>query len=261
MFPTLDFGIFKISTFSFLIGLGVSILLVGFFLIVKFVKKVNFEETMLVTMFLSLSLIMGYLGGYLFDGIVKIGERGGLYFVSTAFYGGFLCAFGFFILLMFIFKKAHPKLNTLTYLNIMTPFIVFAHALGRLGCFAAGCCFGKPCDSWGGVVFPSDAPASIYYGVGTKVYATQIYEMSALLAILVLVLTLFRKRPFVAYLLLYAIARFIIEFYRGDDRGLILLLSPSQWVAILVFLGTCAYLIYTYLKKKKISSESPSIDN
>ncbi len=251
MFPTLDFGLFKISTFSFLVVMGVTILLLGFFLVVKFVKKVNFEETMLVTIFLSLSLIAGYLGGYLFDGLLKIEERGGLYFVSTAFYGGFLCAFGFFILLMFIFKKVHPKLDTLTYLNILTPFIVFAHALGRLGCFAAGCCFGKPTDSWAGVVFPSDAPASALYGPGTKVYATQIYEMASLLAILVLCLTLFKKRPFVAYLILYAIARFIIEFYRGDDRGASVLLSPSQWVAIFVFLGTCAYLIYTYFKKKK----------
>lgn len=253
MFPTIQIGSFSIPTYTFLLVLGVSILIFGFFLFIYFKKKIPFDESGLVTLFLGISLLLGYLGGYVFDGLLKIGERGGFYFVSTAFYGGFLFASISFIILMSVLKKAHKRLDTLSYLNILTPFVIFAHTLGRLGCFAAGCCYGAPTDSWAGVVFPNDAPSSLEYGPGTKVYATQIYEMSALIAILIMTLSIkfFRKNAFIFYLLSYALARFIIEFYRGDDRGQSILLSPSQWVAIVIFILTLGYIIFIYIKTKR----------
>ena len=98
------------------------------------------------------------------------------------------------------------------------------HAVGRVGCFMAGCCYGAPGVSW---TYDGRHPA-------------QLYESAANLLIFFTTTRLLRRphRPgsvFLAYLALYAAARFVIEFWRGDDRGFTVPpFSPSQWIALAV---------------------------
>src|SRR3984893_5757237 len=104
--------------------------------------------------------------------------------------------------------------------------IALGHVVGRFGCFFAGCCFGKPTTAAWGITFTDPfAATNVGTPLGVPLHPTQLYEAGAeFLILMVLLLTERKGRPFAGrtfwlYMLLYAISRFIIEFYRGDDRG------------------------------------------
>jgi len=121
-------------------------------------------------------------------------------------------------------------------------------AFGRMGCLLAGCCFGGACQLPWALSFPPWSPASESqfkeHVLGhadlwsNRVHPTQIYESAASLAIaaVCLLVVLPRKRydgqVFVAFLGLYAVARFLLEFLRDDDRGGLLGLSTSQLIGL-----------------------------
>lgn len=158
--------------------------------------------------------------------VFKVWEGG------LVFYGGFIGC----ILVGWWFVRRHqlPFWGVIDVYAVATPL---GHAIGRMGCFMAGCCFGKPTDSIFGVVFTDPktlAPRDIH------LHPTQLYEAGANLLIFA-ILMFFRRHKkfsgqvFLVYGMLYATARFIIEFYRGDPRGGIDSLSTSQIVAIGVF--------------------------
>lgn len=176
------------------------------------------------------------------------------------FYGGFLGALIASVVVMRIYKL--PWWRTA---DAFAPGIAIGQAIGRLGCFSAGCCWGEPTTSWCGVHF-SDKGHEIT-GVPTivshltdpiqqnvwaerlggllapiKLHPTQLYEFGTTLFIFVVLLLLYRRRRFhgqimLAYALLYAVARFTIEFWRDDPRGELLNLSTSQFIALVLFIG------------------------
>jgi phosphatidylglycerol:prolipoprotein diacylglycerol transferase len=116
--------------------------------------------------------------------------------------------------------------------DLFAPALAIGHAFGRLGCFAAGCCFGKETASRLGVAFPSGSVAfDVLEGLGAIVpgagetpplHPTQLYEAGGELAIFVALLALrprLRRHPgqlLILYLGLYAVLRFVVEIYRGD---------------------------------------------
>lgn len=116
------------------------------------------------------------------------------------------------------------------------------HAVGRLGCFAAGCCAGAPTAMPWGVRFTHPESLIAHAFKGVAVHPAQLYEAGANLLIwagLAALLGRVRsgKAPqgtvVSAYLLAYCVSRFVIEFFRGDDRGGFLAgLAPSQWIAL-----------------------------
>ena len=123
------------------------------------------------------------------------------------------------------------------------------HAIGRLGCFFAGCCYGKPTDSFIGLTFPTTN--------STTVHPSQLYEVISILLIMVVLFILKRNKKFngqlfISYVILYAIARSILEVFRGDNRGFIIsdVLSHSQFIAMLLI--TIAGYFYIKLNKKII---------
>jgi len=147
------------------------------------------------------------------------------------FYGGVSSG----ILALFILAKKY-KINFLKFADIAALGIPLGHALGRIGCFCYGCCYGKITDSKWGVLFPSQSPAGF---LGTRVIPTQLY--SAFFLVLIFFFLLFLKKYkrfngqiFLSYGISYGIFRFIIEFYRGDPRGEFFFLSTSQFVALIV---------------------------
>ena len=119
---------------------------------------------------------------------------------------------------------------------------------GRMGCLLAGCCFGLRSDSAVGLVFPPFSPASEWqwkHGMlATKaapslaVLPTQIFESVASLAIFAFCLLWLHPRKrydgqvFFAMITMYSIARFVLEYFRSDDRGGIGPFSTSQWIGL-----------------------------
>lgn len=193
------------------------------------------------------------------------------------FYGGFLAAVITSVLVMKRYRL--PWWRTA---DVFAPGIAIGQAIGRMGCFSAGCCWGKPTTSAIGIHF-TEAGHDIT-GVPTIVnhltdpvqrelwsqklgglisplslHPTQLYEAAATALIFVALLLLRRTRAFegqviLAYAVLYSIARFVIEFWRDDPRGQIWGLSTSQLIAIIVFLGSVA--LYVHRSRHRALTES-----
>lgn len=133
------------------------------------------------------------------------------------------------------------KLVFLQYFDLAAPSIALAQGFGRIGCFLAGCCYGRETESAFGMVFPegSLAPA------GVKLLPTQLFSSAGDFLIVVL-LILFQRRSRhdgdvgALYMLLYGIGRFLIEFFRSDNRGAVGALSTSQFISIFIVAGSFA---------------------
>ena len=176
------------------------------------------------------------------DSLFKINENGGLFFSGTTFYGGLIGAI-IVLYLQLKFTRYKSRYTIKQWFDTLTlPFIGF-HFFGRLGCFFGGCCYGKPTDSALGVHFPDNPSGNIYH-FGEACYPTQLFEMFALMMIFAIVLK--RKNRFKTYIVLYAVARFIIEFFRGDFRGgLFVIMSPAQAISIALLITVTAECIRT----------------
>lgn len=153
------------------------------------------------------------------------------------FYGGLLLA----VAVAFWQIRRH-RLPVWTTCDAFAPGIALGQAVGRIGCLMAGCCYGAPTDLPWGVTFTDPLAASNTGApLDVSLHPTQLYESGAALAILGLLLLAERRGPlppgrtFWTYLLLYPIARFGIELFRGDPRGAVFeILSTSQFVSLLL---------------------------
>src|SRR5512138_2913478 len=137
------------------------------------------------------------------------------------FYGGLILAVA--VALFYIVRAGLPLWTTC---DVFAPGIALGHVIGRFGCLFAGCCFGRPAEVPWAITFRSEyALQNVGTPLGVPLHPTQLYEAGAELLILwLLIATERRGRPFPgrtfwAYMFLYGISRFIIEFYRGDPRG------------------------------------------
>ena len=171
--------------------------------------------------------------------------RGGL-----VFYGGLI--FAFLVGLWYVRKH---RLNFTQLADIVAPAIPLGQAIGRLGCFAAGCCYGLPAGVPWAVTFTH--PESLAPR-GIPLHPTQVYESAAAFSIFLLLMAIrkkerFRGRLFWIYLLLYSSARFTIEFFRDDPRGWVIpqALSSAQAVAI------PAVILAVYMLVRKTASLKP----
>jgi phosphatidylglycerol:prolipoprotein diacylglycerol transferase len=165
-------------------------------------------------------------------------ENPGRLFTGSGFvfYGSFLFAVP---TMLWFFKK--NKLPVYQMLDIMAIVTCLVHMFGRIGCFMAGCCHGKPTTSWFSVIFTD--PACQAEPLNTPLYPTQLMEAGFILLVMMLLLYTrqrkqFHGQLFVLYLLLYALGRFVLEYFRGDEvRGFVIegYVSHSQFIAIIIF--------------------------
>jgi phosphatidylglycerol---prolipoprotein diacylglyceryl transferase len=165
------------------------------------------------------------------------------------FYGGLIVAV--VVALWYIRRVGLPLWTTC---DVFAPGIALGHVVGRFGCLFAGCCYGKPTTRpWGITFTDAFAAANVGTPLGVPLHPTQLYEAGAeFLILMVLLLTERKGRPFPGrtfwlYMLLYAISRFIIEFYRGDDRGAVGMFSTSQFISII--LAPLAIVMLVYLAR------------
>jgi phosphatidylglycerol---prolipoprotein diacylglyceryl transferase len=179
------------------------------------------------------------------------------------YYGGFIGGLLALVLLIRWYKLPFWKVA-----DAFAPALALGQAIGRQGCFAAGCCWGKPTDSFLGVHFTEHAHeftgVPIYGPDGADLYLhpTQLYESTTMLIVFGILILIHRKKRFdgqvlIAYAIIYSIVRFIIEFFRDDPRGNLLGLttltglSTSQIISLIVAAGAVVFMIW---RLKKVSS-------
>jgi phosphatidylglycerol---prolipoprotein diacylglyceryl transferase len=166
------------------------------------------------------------------------------------FYGGLILAV--VVALVYIRKIGLPLWTTC---DVFAPGIALGHVIGRFGCLFAGCCYGKETSvPWAITFHDPFAASNVGTPLGVPLHPTQLYEAGAELLILtVLLLTERKGRPFPGrtfwlYMLLYAVSRFVIEFYRGDERGMVGMFSTSQFISLL--LAPLAIVMLVYLSRR-----------
>jgi phosphatidylglycerol:prolipoprotein diacylglycerol transferase len=152
------------------------------------------------------------------------------------FYGGLLAALAVALVLV-----RRYQLRIWATADLFAPGIALGHVVGRLGCLMAGCCYGTPTNVPWAITFTNPlAAANVGTPLGVPLHPTQLYDAGAeLLIMIALLVTERRGRPFEGrtfwlYMLLYGISRYIVEIFRGDDRGTMFGFSTSQFVSLLV---------------------------
>lgn len=256
MYPFL-FGIKWLDMYVILMIAGMFAAILFF----KFVcgkKKVDDKTYNFYSLLAIVSIAVGVVSAFLFQSIYNWIESGFKAFKlgGLTFMGGLIGGVATFVLGTVLFAKGEVKRNFWQIANYAAPCIVLGHMLGRVGCFCAGCCYGKPTHSFLGIVFPAlrDYPNTYpdYVATGGRAYPTQLYEalfLAVLFTVMVILLFQYKKSGFllVLYGFAYAVFRFLLEFVRGDDRGFrFLSLYPSQWQSIVLLLVTLALTLLVY---------------
>jgi len=178
-------------------------------------------------------------------GILRVWEGG------LVFYGGFIGALAAIIL----YIRRH-RLAAGAMFDILAVAAPLGHAIGRIGCFFAGCCHGKVCDLPWAVTFTD--PMTLAHPVGVPLHPTQLYEAFANLMIFALLFALYHRkkfagRLFLVYVMVYGVARAIIEIFRGDPRGFVFdgMLSTSQALGLTAAAAAAVLLVVLHVRNNR----------
>jgi len=235
-----------IHMYGIMIAVGIG---VCFAVLILYSKRLKIEPKFVDFVFYDglVSIIFGFLSAAVFQGLYEYIENpqrdfhidGGITFM-----GGLLGGAVSFLIIYFIFRKKY-KSTLKDILPVIACCILIAHAFGRVGCFFAGCCYGKETDSIWGVKFLL---------LEHKVFPTNLYEAVFLFITFGLFSLLSFKNKyknlFSFYLIFYGVFRFFIEFLRGDDRGAFIgTITPSQFWSLLFVVAGLVLLSMTVFKQ------------
>lgn len=240
MYPEL-FSVGPITVYSYGVLLAASYLL-GLWLAMRRAKQWGLDPSRVLDLGIYI-IIAALIGAKLLLLIVDFDQfsRSTADLLSLArsggvFYGGLILAVG--VAFWYVIKHRLPLWTTC---DVFAPGIALGHVTGRLGCLAAGCCYGRPTELPWGITFTNPlAAANVGTPLGIPLHPTQIYEAGAELLILVFLLATERRgkpfagRTFWGYMFLYAVSRYVIEIYRGDPRGEVLGISTSQFISLIL---------------------------
>ena len=234
-YPILKLGNLEIYMYGIMVALGI---LACFIVLYTYSKKLKLDPKFIDFMYYNAlaAIAVGFGSAALFQATYNYLEdpAGGFNFDGgITFIGGLIGGAASFLIVYLIFRK---KLTGRLYeaISVIPCCIIIAHAFGRIGCFFAGCCYGKPTFGIFGVCFPN---------VLGRVHPTQLYEAAFLFILFAVCSILLLKKGFKhnmsVYLISYGIFRFLIEFVRNDERGQLLgFITPSQfWSVLMVGLG------------------------
>ena len=243
MYPYVIGGV--ITLYGILVGVGVLACFIVFWLLARH-DKVDPAYVNFISVVGVVSVAAGFGFAALFQSLYDYisDPSAGFRYTGLTFQGGLIGGAAVFLILVFAFRKKFK--GKLTDVVSSVPLgILLGHSIGRVGCFMAGCCYGRPTDSWIGVSFIDPATGE---HMAEKVIPTNLIEAIFLfIAFVVLLIIYLKKRhPYnlPIYMILYGIFRFVIEFFRGDERGSFVPgLSPSQFWSLLMVVAAIPIII------------------
>jgi phosphatidylglycerol:prolipoprotein diacylglycerol transferase len=258
MFPYLfHIGSFSVPTYGLLVALG---FLAGIWLTARLSRRVGLpsEAVLNLGVFCALAGIAGAKILMIAMGPEYREHPSEIFTLATLqsagiFYGGLIAALGAAV--WYMWRHKMPVLLTA---DQFAPGVALGHGIGRLGCFAAGCCWGRPAHVPWAVTFSNPDSVIAPDRLGIPLHPTQLYEAVAewtICGILILFLTRRHRDGQVLglYLLLYGIARLVVEFYREHDSSnpLGLGLSLEQWLAIALALAGVALVAQVRVPRRQ----------
>lgn len=236
----LTIGPLTVKGYGLMIAIGV---LVALFLGEARAKKKGLDAEVIYPL-TFVCVIFGFLGAKLLFCIVewKTLIKDPLSVLSSngfVVYGGIILG----IIAAYVYIRM-KKLNFWDYFDIVLPSVAITQGFGRIGCFLAGCCYGKVTDAWYGIAFHS----SHFAPNGVKLIPTQLISAAGMFLIAAVLLLYAKKNPKrgcvgALYLILYSIGRFAVEFLRNDHRGEVGIFSTSQFISlVMVVLGVVLFV-------------------
>jgi len=234
-----NIGFISIHGYGLMIGIGILCALVT---AGKRAKKKGLDADFVYSLGV-VALIFGFIGAKLLYCIVEMNAffnepmrilSGSGFVLYGGIIGGILAA------IMYCKSK---RVNFFQYFDLTVPSVALAQGFGRIGCFLAGCCYGRETDSAIGIVFHNSSIAPN----GIKLIPTQLLSSAGDFLIVIVLLLYARKdrktgKVGALYLILYSVGRFIIEFFRNDYRGSIGILSTSQLISLIILaIGTVMF--------------------
>ncbi len=247
MHNDIHIGPITIHMYGVMIAIG---LLMALFVTSKRAKKRGLSEDIVFDLFIS-SIIGGAIGTRLLYYIVSLPDiienPSILWNFSNGYvvYGGIIGG----ILAGMILCKMR-KVEFFPYFDLVMPSVAMAQGFGRIGCFFAGCCYGRETDSVFGITYWDSQLAPN----GVRLIPTQLISSAGDFAIFALLLLYARKerakgKVAALYLILYSVGRFLVEFLRNDNRGSVGSLSTSQFIAIGML--AAGLLLFFWKRKEK----------
>ena len=240
----LTLGPFTVHGYGLMIGIGI---VAALCLSWHRAKKRAMSQETVTTLFLWV-LLFGFLGAkllFLLTELPRVIQNPLPYLGSDGFvvYGGILA--GLLFLWIWSRRTGQPLGK---WMDVVLPGVSLAQGFGRIGCFLAGCCYGRPTDSPLGVVFPAGSLAPS----GVPLLPTQLFSAAGDFLLAAVLLLLDRRggkegHLTVWYLALYGTGRFLLEFLRNDPRVAVGLLSTSQFISLFII----ALALVLALRQKK----------
>lgn len=236
MFPKLiSIGSFYIPTYGVLVALG---FLAGLTVALRLARRVGLPADQITNLAVYCA-IAGITGAKLFMFLFDLGDYlrdpAQIFSLETlqaagVFHGGFIAA----LIVAALYIRRH-KLPTLLTMDAFAPGVAVGQAIGRLGCFAAGCCWGRECSLPWGVRFRSNFASPV--PLDKTLHPVQLYESAADLIVFAILYRQFGRphrsgQVIGLYLVLYSTARFLIEFFREHEQALVGPFSLTQWIAL-----------------------------
>ena len=261
MLPKLfSIGDFFLPTYGVLIAIA---FLVGLFVTIRLARRARLPEEKVTNLVIYCALA-GLLGAkllmFVFDWRVYWNHPGEIFSLSTlmaagVYQGGFILAL--IVAFLYMNRNGLPMLQTC---DVFAPGIAIAHAIGRLGCLSAGCCWGRETNLPWAITFTNpDAHEISGTPLNVPLHPTQLYEAFANALIFGFLYWRFKKTHFAGeifgwYLMLYSTARFVIEFFRFHEQGTYAGFSLTQWIS----LGTLAAGAWLIAWRRALRAPVPS---
>lgn len=263
MFPRLfEIGPITIHTYGFMLALGVAFGLC--FLFIQGKKQgLNAPKLVDMAFYTIITALIGAKAVLFFGNIAYYtkypSELFSLARSGGVFQGGLV--FGFVFALWYLHKHKIPTWKTA---DIIGPALALGHGFGRLGCFSAGCCYGRECTVPWGVVFRDEyAHDLIGMPMGQLLHPVQLYEAALNFINFLILFFLLKKKKFDGqifslYIINYSLIRYFVEFYRGDHPDKAFLISNSspylslsypQLFCIIGLIG--GFVLFFFFKKRK----------
>ena len=252
LYPILfHIGSIEVRAWGVMVSLGI---VLGTLIAFRLARKEGIDGDIVLD-YVIYAVISGFLGARIWEIIFSWENYSGAPLDALKFWSGGLSiqgavAGGILFTLWFIRKN---NLNFWHFADILAPGLIAGQAIGRIGCFLNGDAYGIPAQSGWGIVYRPGTPAYSTYG-DTPLVPAELMEGAGDLAILGLLLLLFRRKPFdgfitLMYFVLYSALRFILEFWRGDSLMMADGLKAAQVSSIIIAVAALGAIIFKMRKK------------
>jgi len=240
----LNLGPITLFTYGFMVALG---FICGILVALYYAKQEGISKDTVFDLAIYV-IIFALIGARLFYVIGQWGYyKNNLFEIFMLQRGGLVILGGILFAIATLAICSRIKhLPLLKLLDIATPTTAIGIAIGRIGCFMNGCCFGLPTKMPWGVVFPAGSLAYSYFP-NQHIHPTQLYSSFSVLLIFFILVLLYKHKKFDGFVflwgvILYSLYRFIVEFFRFSPMhwwGL----TPSQWIVLVLVVVAVAMLV------------------